>query len=552
MSQRLATALGLLLALLLLAFALRVSFFGDPTYSGEGDVVSVDAAALQVTISHDDIPDLMPAMTMPFSVSSAARLSELSPGTRIRFTLVRRGGDLQLTGATPIGAAGAARPGVHDHTPHHGGVVSMWGMTHIEVAATPDGWVRIYPSDVWRRPLSPAGWTGSVTLDMPGGTETLTLAAQGEALEAHGPPLAVPAVFAHVRLMHDGPPIEMHALLPLRPDTTGASLALDPQCRPPEPSSRGTRRPRCTIAFGLPLTVLAATGDGTTLVVAAMNAGVTAWRTPAGVLSHGFAPPPPVTVSAQHPPHGEAANAVAMRPDGTAALVALDRQLLLYDTRSGQLLRELSRSGGVLRALAWSPDGAAALVSAFGDRSAHMLDATDGHVLRELATEDDTAAVAVSPDGRFAAVGTEAGPIAVFDMHTAEPPVYLRESRQPVENLVFAAGALISAGAQSTVWEWEPATGALRRQFTLAAPALRLAVTSDGRYLAIAGRDWVIRIHDLATGEPVEELHWHRAAVYALAWAGPVLASGDNEGRLALWDLPDLASIHRSEPTDAH
>ncbi|TMB04314.1 MAG: hypothetical protein E6J70_04190 [Deltaproteobacteria bacterium] len=54
-----------------------------------------------------------------------------------------------------------------------------------------------------------------------------------------------------------------------------------------------------------------------------------------------------------------------------------------------------------------------------------------------------------------------------------------------------------------------------------------------------AGLDWTIRLHDLETGALVESLAWHRAGIYGLAWAGPVLVSGDTQGRVALWDLAE-------------
>ena len=40
-------------------------------------------------------------------------------------------------------------------------------------------------------------------------------------------------------------------------------------------------------------------------------------------------------------------------------------------------------------------------------------------------------------------------------------------------------------------------------------------------------------------GQPIESLAWHRAGIYGLAWAGPVLVSGDTQGSVALWDLAE-------------
>lgn len=41
-----------------------------------------------VVIAHDDIPDFMPAMTMPFTVKDATQLKEIHPGDAVQFELV--------------------------------------------------------------------------------------------------------------------------------------------------------------------------------------------------------------------------------------------------------------------------------------------------------------------------------------------------------------------------------------------------------------------------------------------------------------------------------
>src|SRR5438876_8289876 len=173
---------------------------GRSTYTATGDVTAVDPATLQVTISHDDIPGLMGAMTMSFRVRSADVLAGIAPGTRVRFELVQAGQDLIVTRLVAVGTA-SGRPGIHDHTPHHGGVVAMVGMRHLEAVAARDGSVRVYLTDVWRRPLPLAGATGTVTLEAPEGRREVPLFAHEDALEGSGAPLAGDAVAAHVRVV---------------------------------------------------------------------------------------------------------------------------------------------------------------------------------------------------------------------------------------------------------------------------------------------------------------------------------------------------------------
>jgi len=549
--RRTIITLVVVVALVPLGLAIRFTWRAMHTYRGVGDVVAVDPARLQVTINHDDIPGLMAAMTMSFPVTAAELLSGLAPGTRVRFDVLRQDRNLLVTQLTPIGTATGGRPGFHDHTPHHGGVVSMYGMTHLEVAATPEGRVRVYPSDVWRRPLPPAGWGGSVTLDLPDGKRTLALVAGDEALEAQGSPLGVAKVLAHVRIAPEGAAaddtIEMHVLLPLRPDVTGATFASVPECVPPaSPAGEaGARLPRCAVSFPQPVSALATTPDGRSALVAVVSTWVTDWSLPAGELLHGLAPAPPTVVSPDHAPHGEAAHLIAVAPDGREAVVVLTERLLRYATTTGALLRELPGPGGTVRSVVWSPDGRSLLVSAYGDAAAHLIRAEDGFELRRLPVEQEAAGVAISRDGRLAAVGSETGPIAIFDLSTDRPPRLLREPQRPADNLVFVGDRLLSVAEDRVLRVWDARSGALVSQRPLAVLPSRLAVTPDGRFMATGDTDWAIRIHDLAAGTVVETLTWHSAVVSGLGWAGGILVSGDTEGRMALWDLADIAARDR-------
>lgn len=80
------------------------------TYDVTGVVEAVDRDASQLKIAHDDIPGLMPAMTMSFDVASPEVFKGVVPGSRVRFKLERTATslrilELRVTGVTePSGA----------------------------------------------------------------------------------------------------------------------------------------------------------------------------------------------------------------------------------------------------------------------------------------------------------------------------------------------------------------------------------------------------------------------------------------------------------------
>ena len=68
----------------------------EQTYTVTGFVQSVAAEARQVTISHDEIPGFMPAMTMSFDVAPEQPLDQVAPGARGEFRLLRTASVLRI------------------------------------------------------------------------------------------------------------------------------------------------------------------------------------------------------------------------------------------------------------------------------------------------------------------------------------------------------------------------------------------------------------------------------------------------------------------------
>ena len=75
------------LALALLA-SVSSPAFAQGRHAMRGMVLSVDAARTTVVVSHESVPNLMPAMTMPFEVRNQRDLAGLVPGAMVSFSLV--------------------------------------------------------------------------------------------------------------------------------------------------------------------------------------------------------------------------------------------------------------------------------------------------------------------------------------------------------------------------------------------------------------------------------------------------------------------------------
>jgi Cu/Ag efflux protein CusF len=57
------------------------------TAASRGVVTAIDAAAHTITLDHEDIPDIMMAMTMTFAVAPEVSLDGIEPGAKVDFSV---------------------------------------------------------------------------------------------------------------------------------------------------------------------------------------------------------------------------------------------------------------------------------------------------------------------------------------------------------------------------------------------------------------------------------------------------------------------------------
>lgn len=96
------------LILLLLAVSLGGCRRNEKRYDLKGKVVMVEKDKRLVTISHENVVGLMPAMTMPFTVPSQADLDYLAPDDQVTATLVVDGSQSWLENLFVVRTSGSA------------------------------------------------------------------------------------------------------------------------------------------------------------------------------------------------------------------------------------------------------------------------------------------------------------------------------------------------------------------------------------------------------------------------------------------------------------
>lgn len=73
------------------------------TYRSVGVVKAVDVAAGKVTVDHEDIPGYMAPMEMNEPVADATLLTQVKPGDKVEFEILREGSKVKYTKFTKIG-----------------------------------------------------------------------------------------------------------------------------------------------------------------------------------------------------------------------------------------------------------------------------------------------------------------------------------------------------------------------------------------------------------------------------------------------------------------
>ncbi|HVS36318.1 MAG TPA: WD40 repeat domain-containing protein, partial [Gemmataceae bacterium] len=218
---------------------------------------------------------------------------------------------------------------------------------------------------------------------------------------------------------------------------------------------------------------------------------------------------------------GKEVRSLAMpRPNGLAHMVlSLDGKRLFTSTEVGPVVCwDLADGREVWRAkedqdwckcLALSPDGKT--LAAGSDRGrVRLRDAQTGDVVGSLPTREgdsfqDILSLAYSPDGQTLALTEQGGDLKCWDVAAQKWVRQVQVGASILAPLAFAPdGKSLAYGSQRTLHLYDPAAGKELRWIDGHQCWIRsVAFSADGQYLASAGQDNAIRIWDAATLEPL-------------------------------------------------
>lgn len=267
-----------------------------------------------------------------------------------------------------------------------------------------------------------------------------------------------------------------------------------------------------------------------------------------------LAPPAALPARADFIGHGGMVRAVAISPDGRTVLSAgFDYSARLWDFATQLEARDLVGHTGPVNAAAFVGDGTTAL-TAGNDGMAILWSVADGRRLATLAGHTDRVmAVAATADGRHAASASWDRTVRIWDL-AARREIHRIETPSGATAVAFSqdGATLFSGHMDGGVRVWRAADGAALAAY----PRHDMAVTalSTGPGLPVdrllsASIDGSVRLWDTALGREMIEMKGHDGPVFAVAALpagkdtganGPgakAAVSAGRDGRLVVWDL---------------
>jgi len=233
---------------------------------------------------------------------------------------------------------------------------------------------------------------------------------------------------------------------------------------------------------------------------------------------------------------GHATTAASWSPDGTRIATNGNKSLTVWDAETGQAV---FTKPATVSALAWSPDGTR-IATVYGTALA-IHDAQDGKVAASVKTPLVFDLVWHPKTDRILAVGRAS--VAVFRPDATEP-VLVIDVGNGVAPVFRPGGPVVTGLGTTTLRLWDSASLKRLRELDHEAPVSHAVPSRDGKRLATADAQGVVRIWAVQSGESVRCAVEKPGGVTCLAWSADdtALAAGGSDKTVRVWGSDGAAT----------
>jgi WD40 repeat protein len=228
----------------------------------------------------------------------------------------------------------------------------------------------------------------------------------------------------------------------------------------------------------------------------------------------------------------------AFTSDGRRLVTYAGGAAQIWDAATGRPMGEPLRAS--VSAASFSPDGTRLLTLESGN-AAELWDGQSGKRIGEGLSHDGYIYLAAfSPDGTRIITGSDDKTARLWDAQTGEPIGEPLRHEAAVNIAAFSPkGERVLTASQDIAHVWEvPARPTESRPLPLGSSDAVIALSPDGRRLAIGSNDGSVRLCDSETGQRLRQMLGHEKQITALLFSpdGHLLATGSEDNTARIWD----------------
>jgi WD40 repeat protein len=287
---------------------------------------------------------------------------------------------------------------------------------------------------------------------------------------------------------------------------------------------QATRPDEVVLKHGGPVWSAVFTADGARVLTASADRTARLWDAQTGA--------PVLTLAG----HGDQVYAASESPDGKlVATASFDGTARLWDAHTGAPLHTLAHGARVN--VARFDSGSQRVLTASNDKTVALWDAASGERLRSLPMDGEVRRATFSPDGANVGAEDTSGLVRVWDAATGA--VVLEQHGEPEAFPLIVSfspdGARIAYTTGKAARVVEVGTGTLVREVVHGSRVEDACFLDEGRTLATAGHDRLVKVWDVASGTLSRSLQGHSGFVFGLTPGGGRLASRSTQD-IKIWD----------------